>query len=72
MTATDALGLGRRAPGEPAKDRRRMAIKLELLAFSRKAAARYRDAGGPLGVVAGTLVSGTNGSKTTLGRKSYA
>jgi len=47
-----------------------MAIKLELLAFSRKAAARYRDAGGPLSVVASTLVSGTNGPKTTLGRKS--
>jgi hypothetical protein len=49
-----------------------MANKLELLAISRKAAIGYRDAGGPLGAHAGTLVSGTNGSKTTLGRKSYA
>jgi hypothetical protein len=34
-----------------------MANKLELLAISRKAAVRYRDAGGPFGADAGTLVS---------------
>jgi hypothetical protein len=51
------MGLDGRSPGRFVDGRQGMANNLEFLAISQKTAACYRDAGGPFGADAGTLVS---------------